>query len=254
MKPSGDELTSERKDQKSFDALDCAGRLIDAVAGWALDHQIGLALNNKQNLPPGTADTENLPEYLAERQAVDDHVHELSGGTVLDESNCDAIEPAEARQMLINILRPLRALFPDDVYRQALDGLDALRFGGEPLPIFKAGVEGRKRNWREMRLQLKALAHVEYRHGLKRQKAASQEDVAAKFAVAADTLRTWERRLKEQLGSLEVARQLSFAKNAASHVLAERTDPQRYPTLTEEFSEDALVADGLAYKALLQRA
>ena len=46
--PSGDELTSERKDQKSFDALDCAGRLIDAVAGWALDHQIGLALNNKQ--------------------------------------------------------------------------------------------------------------------------------------------------------------------------------------------------------------
>src|SRR6476660_4924577 len=34
--------------------------------GWALDHQIGLALNNKQNLPPGTADTENLPEYLAE--------------------------------------------------------------------------------------------------------------------------------------------------------------------------------------------
>ena len=104
-----------------------------------------------------------------------------------------------------------------------------------------------------MRLQLKALAHVEYRHGLKRQKAASQEDVAAKFAVAADTLRTWDRRL-EQLGSLEVARQLSFAKNAASHVLAERTDPQRYPTLTEEFSEDALVADGLAYKALLQRA
>src|SRR6202140_644747 len=42
-RPSGGTVTSKSKDMAAFDALELAGELVAAVAGWAIDHQIGLA-------------------------------------------------------------------------------------------------------------------------------------------------------------------------------------------------------------------
>ena len=44
--PEGGARTAKRKDLAAFRALRTAGKLVNALAGWALDHQAGLALKN----------------------------------------------------------------------------------------------------------------------------------------------------------------------------------------------------------------
>src|SRR4051812_16233871 len=39
------------KDLAAFEALQCAGDLVKALAGWAIDHQIGLASHGLQFVP-----------------------------------------------------------------------------------------------------------------------------------------------------------------------------------------------------------
>jgi len=56
--------SANRKDLRAFEALDVAGQLIDALAGWALDHQVGLALKNLKFVPLQPSGTKQHPDYL----------------------------------------------------------------------------------------------------------------------------------------------------------------------------------------------
>ena len=44
--PDNGEQGAMGKDLLAFSALQCAGRLVHAVAGWEIDHQVGLALQD----------------------------------------------------------------------------------------------------------------------------------------------------------------------------------------------------------------
>jgi hypothetical protein len=85
------------KDLASFEALHVAGKLIQALAGWALDHQVGLALEGLEFVPLQPSGTKDHPEYLAARKNVDDHVHEKSGGSL------GVLDPVIARSLLVNL-------------------------------------------------------------------------------------------------------------------------------------------------------
>ncbi|MGC2712781.1 MAG: hypothetical protein WA366_05335 [Pseudolabrys sp.] len=82
-RPSAGAKTERDKDRAAFVALQTAGQLVDALAGWALDHQIGLALANLEFMPLGSSSLRTHPEYVAARVQVDSHRHEREGGAVL---------------------------------------------------------------------------------------------------------------------------------------------------------------------------
>ena len=76
--PNGGDETAKGKDLASFDALMQAGALTRAVAQWAIDHQIGLALEGLEFVPLVPQKTKRLPQYIEARSNVDSHRHELA--------------------------------------------------------------------------------------------------------------------------------------------------------------------------------
>jgi hypothetical protein len=76
---------------------------------------------------------------------------------------------------------------------------------------------------REIEYRLGAICFVEHERGKGKKKRAAQETAASEFGVDIETIRTWENRLPEELGGLEVTRQQQFAYNMGTHV---RADPE----------------------------
>jgi hypothetical protein len=122
--------SAKGKDHAAFTALNVARELVAAVAGWALDHQVGLALNGLEFVPMQPSDTKQHPDYLKARQAVNDHSHERSGG--LPHSDLD---PIVARRLLINLLRLNPGSFHGALTTTTIDALEALDFGDTSITV-----------------------------------------------------------------------------------------------------------------------
>jgi hypothetical protein len=106
--PAAGSESAKGKDGAAFDALKIAGSLVEAVAGWALDHQVGLALKGLEFVPLQPSGTKQHPDYLKARQTVDDHIHEKTGAAALD------FDSTVARKLLINLLRANSGGFTDE--------------------------------------------------------------------------------------------------------------------------------------------
>jgi hypothetical protein len=223
--PKDGQKSAVGKDLAAFEALHVAGELVNAVAGWELDHQVGLALENLEFVPLQPFGTKDHPEYLAGRKRVDDHAHERSGGTL------GALDPISAPKLLINLLGANSGGFHTMLQRMAIDALEALDYG-EVQPMFAQTKSGDKRTLRVRRLELRAIAFVEYRYerGLRKYKA--QEQVAGALGVQKETIKSWEHRLRAEFGDLAVSRTISFARNAARN--EDHTQKTAYkPSLNE---------------------
>jgi hypothetical protein len=71
---------SERgKDHEAFGALLMAGELVNAVAGWAIDHVYGLSSEETRLLPRQPNQVKCDPEYKSYRDFSDSHRHEKRG-------------------------------------------------------------------------------------------------------------------------------------------------------------------------------
>src|SRR5262249_1279168 len=112
-----------------------------------------------------------------------------------------------------------------DLQHTTMNAIEALDYG-EVQPLLKAVQGNRKRKLTELRLQLRALAFVEYRVGRGKKKYIAQDEVASALGVDRDTILSWGPRLRAEFGSLEVARTLAFAKNSGSN--EEREQRQRH--------------------------
>jgi hypothetical protein len=210
--PAGGAATASGKDIAAFQALTFAGNLVRALAGWALDHQVGLARQDLEFVPLQPSQTKEHPEYLRSRAIVDDHAHERAGALF---STCDLI-PSMIRKALINLLRANPGGFDFDLQYTLLHALRALDFD-EVHPILRPTRTDRKRNLTELQLQLWALVLVEYRRGRGKKKEHALQEVASAMGVSKDTIRSWVRRLRSEFGPLEVERNLAIARNAASN-------------------------------------
>jgi hypothetical protein len=230
--------SAKGKDYAAFNALRLSGELVAAVAGWALDHQIGLALRGLEFVPLQPSGAKDHPEYLRARQIVDDHIHEQNGGRHSD------FDPIGARRVMINFLRGNPGGFTQSLTQPTIARLEA--------EIFRKTKRGSKRGLAAQRLQLQALAMVEYRYELGCGiKANIQEDVAEKFGESVSALKQWKSRLKKTLGDLQVKRALSFARNAASQ------DVHRGligvpSTWDARYGDDALARTAGAYQKALR--
>jgi hypothetical protein len=215
-RPSGGMGTSKAKDMAAFDALELAGELVASVAGWAIDHQIGLAAKGLQFVPLQPSGTKDHPEYLEGRMRVDSHEHEKAGAR----ETGDKHDPEFLRKCLMNLLLLNPGGWPAWLCQQTSDAIERLEYGEIP-PIFDPVKEGRKRNLPMRKLERDAVAMVTFRrHAYKMTKEEALSEVAGALGVSPDTVKSWEWRLRgaSGFGKLEVDRYLSFAKNHASFV------------------------------------
>jgi hypothetical protein len=211
--PIGSDETKSGKDARAFDALEIAGKLVEAVAGWAVDHTIGATREHDLPLSAQPHGTKNHPTYVQTRESIDDHRHEGVGSQ--NHPPDRFANPARAQRALIALLEANSGGWPHDLRQSFIEALEALPFG-EQMPLISAVVSNKKVGWREMCHQLRAICCVEYRYAKGFKKFAALKHVAAAYGVESDTVRTWEQRLRQELGDLMVSREIAFAKNRAS--------------------------------------
>ena len=257
--PNGGDATKEAKDLKAFRALNNAGRLVDGVAGWAIDHQTGLAAEGLSFVPLQPSGTNQHREYLDALRAVDDHRHELAGGKInrTFDRKPEMADPIMARLLLINLLRANSGGFPHWLVTMTIEALEALAFG-EVMPLLVKSGHGRKRDQTALRLQLRALTFIHYRVSQRftEQRARVSEQraraaVALALGVSDDTLRTWKTRVRKEFGALAFDREMSFAENAASHSGGDDAEMMRHSDVI--YGNVALQSLGQQYKAALRR-
>ena len=215
-RPSGGSPTSISKDMAAFDALELAGELVAAVAGWAIDHQIGLAAKGLEFVPLQPSGTKDHPEYLQGRTTVDSHEHEKAGVRETGDNR----GPEFVRKCLMNLLLLNPGGWPVWLCQQTSDAIERLEYGETP-PIFDPVRDGRKRNLPMRKLERDAIAMVAFRrHAYKMTKEDALIEVAGALGVSPETVKSWESRLRgtSGLGKLQVDRYLAFAKNHASFV------------------------------------
>jgi hypothetical protein len=212
-RPSLGSKSAKKKDLAAFEALEAAGKLVAAVAGWAINHEIGLAVEGLQFVPLQPAQTKDHPHYLKLKAAANDHRHEEIGAAERGER----LAPLFLRTCLINLLKPNSGGWPDWLCRAAIDALDALEHG-EMYPIFKK--EGRKRRLgiKERRIILQVIGAIHFRrsaYGVSDEEA--RFEVSDRIGRSLDTIKSWERRLKKE-APLEVVRAIASAKNHGSWI------------------------------------
>jgi hypothetical protein len=205
--------SAKGKNLASLDALKIVGDLCNAVAGWALDHQAGLALKYLQSVPLHSAKPPEDPDRSKVQSTDDDHRHEWYGrnwvgrlGTGFD------IDPVVGRKWLIRLIRANPGIFNLELMLMATSALEASEYN-EIHPMLKATKKRRKVNWTIVHLQRRAIARVEIiRRARGIEKSKALEEVAGAFGAEVETVRSWEKRLRTEFGAFAVK-----AKNNDSH-------------------------------------
>jgi hypothetical protein len=238
--------TSSGKDLRAFEALVTAGQLVRALAGWAIDHTIGLALKDLSFVPLQPSGTKTHPQYKTLRTRVDDHRHEQIGKQADDQLS----DPSTARAALINLINANAGAWPHELRQLTLQALEEISHGRKSA-LFKAPRKNRKVDLSVLRSQLRAVCCVEYLRARGMKKYAAQDKVADAYRVGLHTVSQWEFKLRKDLGALEVSRQISFAKNHAANANeAEREGISGALAGESIYGASALQAYGKRYQTL----
>jgi hypothetical protein len=213
-RPSKGKATEEDKDLHAQNALKLARKLVVAVAGWAIDHQVGLAFHELESLPRQIDGIRprGKRDYAARKAKVDQHEHERDGALI----DFDQDDPLFARRCLKYLLQRNQGALPPWLSEITLDGLQALHYGDDIPPIFAKNMADRKQSERVRRYQLQALAIIEYRKVLGITKTVSEGDIAEALDVKVGTIKDWRKDLPKIFGDYEVELELTFARNRGS--------------------------------------
>jgi transposase-like protein len=154
---------------------------------------------------------------------------------------------------LHNLLQVNPGAFPHQLQLPVMEALKALDFG-EVLPLFQpVPAKYKKARYQRLQLELWAFALVEYRFSEAGNKGRlkAQEDVAAAYGVEANTLRKWERSLREEFGALELFRMVGDAHTYGT--LEAKARKKRIPVeFGSSYNDAALAEAGRRYKALIK--
>ena len=198
-RPQDGVRTAEGKDRNAVKALTLANQLVRAVAGWAVDHQMGLALLGLASGPDVPPEMCRHPLNEAVLKMVDQHRHEINGSQDLELP----IPPMVARQSLLNFLETNPGAFPWEIASLATDALKALDYN-EIRPVFQPRKGRRKIGPQELFGQLSALWWVAHYVGRGFKKFEALDRVADAFGISTATLRSWEQRVPKEMGALKV--------------------------------------------------
>ena len=240
------------KDFKVWKALVRMSEISETIAGWAIHHQAGLAINGLKRINPAASpEMAENPQYVDNLSKLNSHENEIAGRA------CDENELSSdvARRILANCLSANPAGISKTLSDKLVSALRALEFG-ETLELFKADDPYRKVRWEELQHQLRAVLLIEYRckRGFKKYKA--QDDVAEMYGVSKDAIRRWEGAVRKELGNLAVASALDGARNAAlleEDAVRGRVGGTPKGYFDREYGADALKLAGAAYQTFKRR-
>ena len=207
--------SEERKNDYALDALREASELTKLVAGWAIDHQIGLAMNNAPfgYSPAGDVVDKHL-DHKEAQAFIDSHEHERDG-SFDDRDDGTAITMLTSvvnlksgkiqRAVLLNLMRPNIFALPDPLKQAIVVAFEAFD-RGEKHPLFGGVLDSpAKKRHHSMGLRLHAIFCVEHRTGLGFQKRAAQRQLASLLGIKYETVRGWTRSTREYFGLIKVA-------------------------------------------------
>ena len=206
-----------QKDLKAFQALKSAAWLTSYVAGWAIDHQMGLAMNNLRFVPLQPSQTKKHPEYLSSRAKVDTHEHEKLGSRYLFSEP----DPVVTRHFIANLLQAMGGhLRAPTSFHTALLALDY----GEILPQVAPIKTSKRSGLTELQCKLKAICFVEYEAAKGVRMEVSRDVVAEKFRTARRSVEGWEGQIRKFMSPLQIDSEKATAHNMGRmyrHTLAE---------------------------------
>jgi len=236
-RPSAGTASETGKDEAAFRAILFAASLMRERAGWAIDHQKGLAIAGLEAAVP--IPKEPTLEFEARRERNDQHIHEKRGHLAQDMS------PIQTRQLVLNLLRPMSQQF--NFLVELVIALEALQFG-ETLPILEAAGT-KKSGLLENRAKLIALCHMAYQKKKGISKDRTAEDVAKAFAVNKESIvKNWARQIRDVLGKEFVSQEIATAEIAAKTYLKEPPESVLRPYFEDEYGRPSLLRAATAYK------
>jgi hypothetical protein len=115
--PFGGEETAAEKGQRAFTALNTAGWIVRLMAGWAIDHHVGMAMRKLNFIPAPPARHHEHPEFLELSRQVDDHQLERDGA----HARHAQLAPDVARTLLYNLLHANPGAFPSNLQHSLME-------------------------------------------------------------------------------------------------------------------------------------
>ena len=187
---------AEGKDLASHRAIMAARRLVDALAGWAFDHQIGVVINETlegQDLSGVKA--KNRSEHEERQRALDEHRHEATA------SVCRFVDPVQNRRILARLFGLYLPGLPSELASEIAIALEAVNFG-DTMPLLARSGVGRKKAYRKEVLRFWAALHVEYLRGLGRPRQDALALVGDAYAREPETIDDWISNLPSKVGHI----------------------------------------------------
>jgi hypothetical protein len=242
-RPSGGDATSNDKDFRSREAIAWAAHLILYLAGWAIDHQQGVAMRGLKSAEQApTPEPMSDSTYVDEKKALDSHENEC----VAVESNKLGrdLPPERQREFSVQMVELLGDYIFPKALAEALRALDL----GEVQPILQKA-EGDKRNYTERTAQLRALEYIEFETAKGTLKNAARQVVGSHFQHEVEAIRKWKAPVKEALGGSLVSRALLRARQDGKLVtlIKMRPDASQFQLFFEDRYYYRMQMAGKAY-------
>lgn len=194
------------KDENSRKAFMAVSDLVEMLAGWAINHQIGLVLNGT----PGGAVAPHDGGYSEAQREADNHVHEAAA------AGYDFSDTKTNRGILAALLHHGPGPFPVSIVIEATNALIALDMGEtQPFVAPTRGVSEGSQTYTEWMLRYWAVLHVSYFRGMKLPRDDALGMVAVAYGIEPETINKWAGRLPKKLKGIRpvnemkgIARQL----------------------------------------------
>lgn len=244
------------KDQDATNALRIIRALVDATAGWALNHHVGRALNQVSPAPASVTKGRGVidPKLLAsERRASADH-HEPKGA-----SYQFGDDPLQDRRALAAVVSHLAPIVSEHLAIHTEAALYALIRGEAIAPLHPETTRAQGAKFTLSILRLWAVRHREYLIGRDDPKAVVKVTYA--YYVEVGTIEDWANKLESELpGFINIRADMAAAHHTGEVVQAlsvkyGRTESEQ--RALDEYShgwdDDALEARGRQYQRLTRK-
>ena len=188
----------EGKDRASHMAIMAAHQLVDTLAGWAFNHQIGVVINETLDFPNTFGEVvkvKNRSEHEERQRLLDEHRHETTA------SVCRFKDPVQNRRILARLFGLHMPGLPLALSIDIATALAAIDFG-ETMPLLARDGIGRQKTYRKQVLRFWAALHVEYLRGLGRPRLDALALVGDAYDRKPETIDGWISDLPSKVGQL----------------------------------------------------
>ncbi len=170
------------KEKDSILALRWVERLVEHLAGWALDHRAGMILNGAQVFPWPEDDQEAPPQ-------ANNHRHEAVGSAYLKDRGPG--DPILNRRIMAEVTTRA-SLMPAALRRDLSKGLKALNLG-EVQPLLSPAKNQTRLAYTIWSYRLRAIEHVYFFWGMGEIKEEAFNKVGLAYGAEGRTVNSWDR-------------------------------------------------------------